>query len=108
MKTQHLHQLMVLQQELEVSSLDIWVIFIFYLYLANVFENIYLSFPFLIMTTLDECVDSTECPPGQTCQLFVDSGARCADDTEAPTEVPAEGASDTTPALEAEAAGAGG
>ena len=51
------------------------------------------------MTTLDECVDSTDCPPGQTCQLFVDSGARCADDTEAPTEVPAEGASDTTPAF---------
>ena len=60
------------------------------------------------MTTLDECVDSTECPPGQTCQLFVEGGSRCADDTEAPTEVPAEGASDTTPALEAEAAGAGG
>ena len=105
MKTQHLHLLTVLQQELKVSSLDIWVIFIFYLYLANVFENIYLSFPILNMPTLDECVDSTECPPGQTCQLFVDSGARCADDTEAPTEVPAEGASDTTPAGAAGAVG---
>ena len=50
------------------------------------------------MPTLDECADSTDCPPGQLCSLFVDSGGRCVDDTEAPTEVPAEGASDATTA----------
>ena len=50
----------------------------------------------------DTCVDSTVCSPGQSC-----IGLRCVDDTEAPTEVPTGGASDTTP-VDSAAAGAGG